>query len=201
MCVSLCRGVVVCVKCYLSHYSMSWDIGLHSRERIKPHNTHTQHAHTCSHTSTHTQRVFYLGTWAELQRQDSSQNPSAHTNTHFREKRDESFDSSRFHNAQIHNTLPHSHSTHTLSLSPPIQLCALRLQRGWHCCTLHVEGQADVSLKRFYLTRETKIGQKWTNRGPAFTALIPKSPRLPRFSLGQQSVSDSRFHSSVLKSV
>lgn len=44
------------VKCYLSHYSMSWDIGLHSRERIKPHNTHIQHAHIHTYTQTYTQK-------------------------------------------------------------------------------------------------------------------------------------------------
>lgn len=56
----LCGGVDMGVKCYLSHYSLSWDIGLHSRERIKRHNTHTHNTHTYIHTNT--QRVFYLGT-------------------------------------------------------------------------------------------------------------------------------------------
>lgn len=125
----------MCVKCYLPHYSVGWDTGLHSRERIKPpplrKPTH-MHLHTHRHTYTPTsESVFYLGTWVELPRQDSSQNP-AHTHIHTSEKRGTSLLTAPV------STTPKSTNL-SLSLSPPPHVClSLQcLERGWNYCPAH----------------------------------------------------------------
>lgn len=182
------------VKCYLSHYSKSWDIGLHSRERIKPHNTHTQHAHihtyTQTYTHTHTLKESFI--WGLELSYNVRTAPKIHLPT-------------QIHTSERRGTSPLTvpvctmPKSTTLSLFAPIQLCVQRLQRGWHYCSLHTQGHADVFPKQSPVLfgswnknrTEMNKSRHWCT---ICIMLTQNSPHLPGFSLGQQSGSDSRFN-------